>query len=382
MESNMNAIILAAGLGTRMAKDGYTINKPLLPILGVPNVERTILMLKAFGIEDIIVICRNEYVNQYIYLKKCYNCQIVDISSSFNTLYSISCVVDKIDDTFIIEGDVVLAQNIFIKSNKSFYYTMKYSNCEPDAWCPIIVNDRIADFKIGKFSEPCVFGVSYWNHTDSNILKSKLKSMFTNKNFNDETFFWDNCVPSILNKIHICVRELNQMQANEMNTGKEYIIAQNMCEHYYCDCEKYILDGPNNIASPFNIEYIHDPETCSCWQMKLIKYTNENSKNHLENQSLPAVFDKGEHSFMIRDKKTKLYLAYIDIAENTNYFLLRRIFVDEKYRRKGLGTEIVNYLKLYSKLSGKEMRVNVYNEDAEKFYASLGLHLYFKTYRI
>lgn len=378
----MNAIILAAGLGTRMAKDGYSINKPLLPILGIPNIERTVIMLKAFGIDDIIVICRNEYINQYIYLKECYNCQIVDVSSNLNTLYSISCVIDRIDDTFVIEGDVVLAKSIFIKSKNSFYYTMKYSDCESDAWCPILMNGRIVDFKIGKFSEPCIFGVSYWNHDDSNILKSKLRSMFTNTNFNDKTIFWDDCVRSILDQIHICVYELNQTQASEMNTGDEYIIAQNMCERYYCNCEKYIVDGPNNFASTFNIEFIKDLDICSKWQKRLIKYMNNNFNNYLEDLPLPIVFDKGEYPFMIRDKTTQLYLAYIDIAESTNYFLLRRIFIDEKYRRKGLGTEIINYLKTYSKLSGKEMRVNVYDENAEQFYKSLGMFLYFKTYRI
>lgn len=41
----MNAIILAAGKGSRMRKDGYSTPKPLLPILGVPNLERTVWML-------------------------------------------------------------------------------------------------------------------------------------------------------------------------------------------------------------------------------------------------------------------------------------------------------------------------------------------------
>ena len=52
----MNAIILAAGKGSRMRKDGYSTPKPLLPILGVPNLERTVWMLHEFGIEDITVL--------------------------------------------------------------------------------------------------------------------------------------------------------------------------------------------------------------------------------------------------------------------------------------------------------------------------------------
>ena len=57
----MNAIILAAGKGSRMRKDGYSTPKPLLPILGVPNLERTVWMLHEFGIEDITVLCNSEF---------------------------------------------------------------------------------------------------------------------------------------------------------------------------------------------------------------------------------------------------------------------------------------------------------------------------------
>lgn len=66
----MNAIILAAGKGSRMRKDGYSTPKPLLPILGVPNLERTVWMLHEFGIEDITVLCNSEFLEQYRSCKK------------------------------------------------------------------------------------------------------------------------------------------------------------------------------------------------------------------------------------------------------------------------------------------------------------------------
>ena len=65
----MNAIILAAGKGSRMRKDGYSTPKPLLPILGVPNLERTVWMLHEFGIEDITVLCNSEFLEQYRFLQ-------------------------------------------------------------------------------------------------------------------------------------------------------------------------------------------------------------------------------------------------------------------------------------------------------------------------
>lgn len=382
--TNVNAVILAAGMGSRMAKDGLTIPKPLLPILGLPNIERTVLMLNEFGITNIIILCNKKYLFEYSFLNEKYMCKILPIDSNLNTLYSISYVIDDLNDTFVIEGDVVLARNVFSKLDYSFYYTMKYLNCESDAWCPILKDGIIVDFKVGRFKTPCIFGISFWHHKDCELLRLTLNSLFTEKNFHDSNLFWDDCICSILNQIQIRTYEITQKEACEMNTKKEYEFAQEMCTQYYRNCEKFILDNSKNAYSNSNIYYLHDLEACYEWQNMLVKHISnilETHEVHIDEQVPTVVFNEGEHPFMVKSRKTHSYIAYFDIAENTDYLLLRRIFVDEKFRRQGLGREIVRYINLYAKLSGKEMRVNVYDKDAEKFYISLGMKPYFKTFK-
>ena len=51
----MRAMILAAGFGTRLAPITESIPKPLLPVIGVPNIIRTIYRLKAAGISEMVV---------------------------------------------------------------------------------------------------------------------------------------------------------------------------------------------------------------------------------------------------------------------------------------------------------------------------------------
>lgn len=131
-----------------MAKDGLTTPKPLLPILGVPNIERTVLMLNEFGITNIIILCNKKHTLDYLFLNEQYMCKIIPIDSNLNTLYSISCAIDDFNNTFVIEGDVVLAKNVFVELDYSFYYTIKYFNCESDAWCPLLKNGVIIDFKV------------------------------------------------------------------------------------------------------------------------------------------------------------------------------------------------------------------------------------------
>ena len=62
------------------------------------------------------------------------------------------------------------------------------------------------------------------------------------------------------------------------------------------------------------------------------------------------------------------------------YILLRRLYVSSNRRNKHIGTQIVRYIQLYSKFNSKEFRVNVYDDDAEKFYNHLGFKLKFKTF--
>lgn len=58
---------MAAGHSSRMIEEKQYTHKPLLPILGLPNIERTILILNDFGINDIVIIA-GIYADQYTFL--------------------------------------------------------------------------------------------------------------------------------------------------------------------------------------------------------------------------------------------------------------------------------------------------------------------------
>jgi len=51
----MRAMILAAGFGTRLRPLTEQIPKPLVPVVGKPNIVRTIEHLRGFGITDIVI---------------------------------------------------------------------------------------------------------------------------------------------------------------------------------------------------------------------------------------------------------------------------------------------------------------------------------------
>ena len=96
--------------------------------------------------------------------------------------------------------------------------------------------------------------------------------------------------------------------------------------------------------------------------------------------TIPSYFENNEYPYII--KKEKKSIGFIDIAIEKNFFLLRRIYLDKPYRRQRLGTQILENIITFSKLTNKELRVNVYDEEAEKFYKRLGFRKNFTNYVI
>jgi NDP-sugar pyrophosphorylase family protein len=52
---SMRAMILAAGLGTRLRPLTEQIPKPLMPVVGTPNIVRTIEHLRGFGVRELVI---------------------------------------------------------------------------------------------------------------------------------------------------------------------------------------------------------------------------------------------------------------------------------------------------------------------------------------
>ncbi|HHH4566492.1 TPA: NTP transferase domain-containing protein, partial [Morganella morganii] len=72
----MNAVILAAGLGSRFGDITKKTHKALLPIGGIPNIERTIQYLSEFGITEIVIVT-GHLAHQFEYLQEKYGCILI-----------------------------------------------------------------------------------------------------------------------------------------------------------------------------------------------------------------------------------------------------------------------------------------------------------------
>lgn len=374
----MNAIILAAGKSYRMFQTGGNIHKALLPIQNIPNIERTILILHCFGINEIIIaVPYNTHI--FDYLGEKYSCKIVHSHPNCaNTLYTLKPLIKYINDTFIIEGDVVLTKNIFCLFEHSTYYVIRYPHPETDAWYPILnPNGTISSFQIGDANKPAIFGISFWAHEDCPQLTSHLSEKISMYNLNDPNIFWDDNIIEILGKISVKTYEIPSYAACEMNTYTEYKYAQELCKNIILENLFF-----NDIALykggqfSYKINSSKNKDKNIYWVKQLLLFYGENVVNTLTYEEL---FAREEMSYTIENEQ-KQEIAFFSLVYSKHYILLRRLYIIPNYRRQHIGKSIIEYIYLFSMFTSKELRVNVYDKSAEKFYKSLGFKKLFKTF--
>lgn len=120
LESNRlrRGIILAAGLGMRMVPINTQTTKGLLEVKGECLIERLICQLHQAGVFEITVVV-GFMKEQYEYLIDKYQVNLV-VNTCYgqrNNLYSMSLVLDKLEDAYVIPCDLWCEENPFYVGN-------------------------------------------------------------------------------------------------------------------------------------------------------------------------------------------------------------------------------------------------------------------------
>lgn len=298
----MNAIILAAGNSLRMYQTGANIHKALLPIQNIPNIERTILMLQFCNITEIIIAVPYQ-CTLFDYLAEKYSCKIIyKKKECANTLHTINDILTYIDDTFIIEGDVVLAKNIFDIFENSTYYVMKYPKPEIDDWHPVLNQDgNVSTFQISQENTAAIFGISFWAHKDCPLLISHLKQKAAIYDIQDPGIFWDNNIIEILDRISVKTHEISADVACEMNTYEEYKFAQEICKSAIYGSlffDNVTLRTENDIH--FKIFHSTEKKANIYWLDQLFNYYGEELFKDSRYLAYEDFFSTNEQVFIIK----------------------------------------------------------------------------------
>lgn len=215
----MRAILLAAGMGTRLRPITLETPKPLIKINGMSMIERQIEALKSIGIDEIIVV--TGYLKEkFNFLKDKYNVTLVhnDKYDKYNNIYTMYLVKDYLADAYVIEGDIYLNKNFLTKDicSSTYFSALKfdYSN---EWMLKVEENNRVSDIEVGSEDGRYIMcGVSYWNSEDGLYISGELNKVINQNNFKD--LFWDNIVKDNLNVIDISVEKINDNDVYEIDS--------------------------------------------------------------------------------------------------------------------------------------------------------------------
>ena len=214
----MNAIILAAGMGTRLRPLTNDCPKCLVAVNGVPMVERQIQFLKEKGIDDITLI--SGYKAEALeYLKDRYGVDIVfnDKYDTCNNIHSLYIVKERFHDTYVLEGDVYMDKNILLSEVSQSTYFARKKKFENEWGLEVDENSRLVKINIGAGEGYLMSGISYWKKEDCQKIIAHMEEVYALKDYTN--LYWDNMVLDIYPELDIHVKEIEDIY--EIDTPEE-----------------------------------------------------------------------------------------------------------------------------------------------------------------
>lgn len=225
----MNAIILAAGMGTRLRPLTNDRPKCLVEVNGVPMVERQIQFLKAKGIDDITLI--SGYKAEALdYLKAKYCVEIIynDRYDTCNNINSLYIVRDRFHDTYVLEGDVYMDKNVLLSAVEQSTYFARKKEYENEWGLEVDENNKLSKITIGAGNGFLMSGISYWKADDCKKIIGHMEEVYANKEYTN--LYWDNMVLDIYPELDIHVKEIDGIF--EIDTPEELKDVERMINIY------------------------------------------------------------------------------------------------------------------------------------------------------
>ncbi|WP_155997191.1 NTP transferase domain-containing protein [Streptococcus ruminantium] len=204
----MRAIILAAGMGTRLRPLTLTTPKSLIKIGDETLIERQIRFLKEVNIDEIIVV--TGYLSEkFHFLEDKYGVRLVynDKYDVYNNLYTMYLVREYLRDAYVIDADNYLSKNFLHNTMQQSTYFSAYKTNFKNEWLLKCNFDNLVEEIVVASGEGSILsGVSYWTEETGILLRDILEVKVEKGEFTD--LYWDDLVKNNLSIIKVYKEEI------------------------------------------------------------------------------------------------------------------------------------------------------------------------------
>ncbi len=218
------AVLMAAGLGSRMRPLTDRIAKPLVEVKGVPLIETVLVALQERGVAEIYVVVGYKK-EQFEYLTTKYsNLHLIEnkVYQTKNNVSSIAAAADVMGtaDCFVCEADLFIPKaSLLCRPLERSGYFGKMVQGVSDDWVFDFDGEKITS--IHKCGTDCynMVGVSFFKQEDAAKIAKACKIAVDNPA--DYQLFWDDVVNRMVNDINLTIHEVNNDEIVECDTVED-----------------------------------------------------------------------------------------------------------------------------------------------------------------